>query len=101
MYIIYIFELLVGADIIRPCKCAVSDVRLSVLIIMSEFTSVNVARVQRHAAVAMERRLCAVGAAFGGSQILLKLQITLGTGGVSPKKQSPSTRGFCYGSSTN
>ena len=29
---------------------------------MSEFTSGNVARVQRHAAVARGRRLCAVGA---------------------------------------
>ena len=46
----------------RPCRCAVSDVRLSELIIVSEFTSGNVARVQRHAAVARGRRLCAVGA---------------------------------------
>ena len=54
----------VGAHSVRPCKCAVSDVRLSVMIIVSEFTSGNVARVQRHAAVARRRRLCAVGAAF-------------------------------------
>ena len=36
-------------------KSAVSDVRLSVLIIMSEFTSDNVARVQRHAAKKISR----------------------------------------------
>ena len=33
-----------------PYKCAVSDAQLSFLISVSEFTSVNVARVQRHAA---------------------------------------------------
>ncbi len=54
----------VGVHSVRPCKCAVSDVRLSVMIIVSEFTSGNVARVQGHAAVARRRRLCAVGAAF-------------------------------------
>ena len=33
-----------------PYKCAVNDVQLSYLISVSEFTSDNVARVQRHAA---------------------------------------------------
>ncbi len=35
-----------------PYKCAVSDVRVLVLIMVSEFTSDNVDRVQRHAAKA-------------------------------------------------
>ena len=41
------------------------------MIIVSEFTSGNIARVQRHAAVARRCRLCAVGAAFGSPPIIL------------------------------
>ena len=57
----------VGAAFRRPCKCAVSDVLLSVLIIMSEFTSGNVAR---------ERWLCAVGAGVLDSPLITQ-QLTL------------------------
>jgi hypothetical protein len=38
------------ADDIRPYDCAVSDEQVTILKRVSEFTSVNVARLPRHAA---------------------------------------------------
>ena len=74
----------------RPCRCAVSDVRLSELIIVSEFTSGNVARVQRHAAVARVQRHAAVADAYISPTNLYVTQ--RGDVGIAPYKLSTNNQ---------